>query len=168
MLFRSQRPTTYSQQNQRSARPEAARRIGRISLAIETREAGMASISIFSRAARASSLVASMRGLSVVPQQHTFQQTRLLSRSIFGSVAPLARTCGGALPVVASVSTRPAVCAAGRAAAVQQQTRGMKLRSAITKRCEHCKVVRRKRGKRHRGWRYVICSANPRHKQRQS
>ncbi|KLU86639.1 hypothetical protein MAPG_05651 [Magnaporthiopsis poae ATCC 64411] len=129
----------------------------------------MASISILSRAARASSLVASMRGLSINPQQqqHAFQQTRLLSRSIFGSMAPRARTCGGALPLVASVSTRPVV-AAGRAAAVQQQTRGMKLRSAITKRCEHCKVVRRKRGKRHRGWRYVICSANPRHKQRQS
>lgn len=131
----------------------------------------MASIAILSRAARGSSLVASMRGLSLVmpaikPQQHTFHQTRSLSRSIFGSTATaralLARACGGALPVA---STRPAVAAAQ---AVQQQARGMKLRSAITKRCEHCKVVRRKRGKRHRGWLYVICSANPRHKQRQS
>ncbi|KFA65511.1 hypothetical protein S40285_03217 [Stachybotrys chlorohalonatus IBT 40285] len=50
---------------------------------------------------------------------------------------------------------------------VLQQTRGMKVHSSIKKRCEHCKVVRRKAGKRHNGYRYIICSANPRHKQRQ-
>ncbi|KAK5992812.1 hypothetical protein PT974_06231 [Cladobotryum mycophilum] len=49
-----------------------------------------------------------------------------------------------------------------------QQTRGMKVHSAVKKRCEHCKVVRRKKGKRHVGYLYVICKANPRHKQRQS
>ncbi|KAK4136288.1 hypothetical protein BT67DRAFT_353910, partial [Trichocladium antarcticum] len=48
-----------------------------------------------------------------------------------------------------------------------QQTRGMKVRSAIKKRCEHCKVVRRKANKRHNGYLYIICPANPRHKQRQ-
>ncbi|KAI1849157.1 hypothetical protein JX265_012790 [Neoarthrinium moseri] len=48
-----------------------------------------------------------------------------------------------------------------------QQTRGMKVHSSIKRRCEHCKVVRRKRGKRGNGYRYIICSANPRHKQRQ-
>ncbi|RCI12297.1 hypothetical protein L249_0273 [Ophiocordyceps polyrhachis-furcata BCC 54312] len=47
------------------------------------------------------------------------------------------------------------------------QVRGMKVHSAIKKRCEHCKVVRRKSGKRHTGYLYVICKANPRHKQRQ-
>ncbi|RDA92888.1 hypothetical protein CP533_3888 [Ophiocordyceps camponoti-saundersi (nom. inval.)] len=47
------------------------------------------------------------------------------------------------------------------------QMRGMKVHSSITKRCEHCKVVRRKAGKRHNGYLYVICKANPRHKQRQ-
>ncbi|KAI1737758.1 hypothetical protein F4680DRAFT_205504 [Xylaria scruposa] len=52
-------------------------------------------------------------------------------------------------------------------ALVQQQTRGMKVHSSVKKRCEHCKVVRRKAGKRHRGYLYIICSANPRHKQRQ-
>ncbi|KAG5981353.1 hypothetical protein E4U55_003009 [Claviceps digitariae] len=51
---------------------------------------------------------------------------------------------------------------------LQQQTRGMKVHSAVKKRCEHCKVVRRKAGKRHNGYLYVICKANPRHKQRQS
>jgi large subunit ribosomal protein L36 len=72
-----------------------------------------------------------------------------------------------------------------------QQTRGMKVRSAVKKRCEHCKVrrtfsaqpggefgvsmadclggqvVRRKGGKRHNGYLYIICKSNPRHKQRQ-
>jgi large subunit ribosomal protein L36 len=48
-----------------------------------------------------------------------------------------------------------------------QQTRGMKVHSSIKKRCEHCKVVRRKGGKRHNGYLYIICKANPRHKQRQ-
>ncbi|KAI9171727.1 50S ribosomal protein L36 [Paramyrothecium foliicola] len=51
--------------------------------------------------------------------------------------------------------------------ALMQQTRGMKVHSSIKKRCEHCKVVRRKAGKRHNGYLYIICKANPRHKQRQ-
>ncbi|KAL1901721.1 hypothetical protein Cpir12675_000228 [Ceratocystis pirilliformis] len=51
---------------------------------------------------------------------------------------------------------------------VVQQTRGMKVHSSVKKRCEHCKIVRRKAGKRHNGYLYVICKANPRHKQRQS
>ncbi|KAK1255032.1 hypothetical protein MKX08_009027 [Trichoderma sp. CBMAI-0020] len=49
-----------------------------------------------------------------------------------------------------------------------QQTRGMKVHSSVKKRCEHCKVVRRKAGKRHNGYLYIICKANTRHKQRQS
>ncbi|KAK7756923.1 hypothetical protein SLS62_000939 [Diatrype stigma] len=48
-----------------------------------------------------------------------------------------------------------------------QQIRGMKVHSSVKKRCEYCKVVRRKAGKRHQGYLYIICSANPRHKQRQ-
>ncbi|GJN70400.1 hypothetical protein PLIIFM63780_003009 [Purpureocillium lilacinum] len=51
---------------------------------------------------------------------------------------------------------------------LMQQTRGMKVHSSVKKRCEHCKVVRRKAGKRHNGYLYIICKANPRHKQRQS
>ncbi|KAI8201828.1 hypothetical protein K4K54_003098 [Colletotrichum sp. SAR 10_86] len=58
--------------------------------------------------------------------------------------------------------------AAAVAGAVAQQTRGMKVHSSVKKRCEHCKIVRRKAGKRHNGYLYVICKANPRHKQRQS
>ncbi|KIE01263.1 50s ribosomal protein l36, partial [Metarhizium majus ARSEF 297] len=56
----------------------------------------------------------------------------------------------------------------GRALQQVQQTRGMKVHSSVKKRCEHCKVVRRKAGKRHNGYLYIICKANPRHKQRQS
>ncbi|KAG5941213.1 hypothetical protein E4U60_000120 [Claviceps pazoutovae] len=53
------------------------------------------------------------------------------------------------------------------ASLMQQQTRGMKVQSSVKKRCEHCKVVRRKSGKRHNGYLYIICKVNPRHKQRQ-
>ncbi|KAG8422008.1 hypothetical protein J3459_010810 [Metarhizium acridum] len=45
---------------------------------------------------------------------------------------------------------------------------GDEVHSSVKKRCEHCKVVRRKAGKRHNGYLYIICKANPRHKQRQS
>jgi large subunit ribosomal protein L36 len=37
----------------------------------------------------------------------------------------------------------------------------MKVRSSVKRICENCKLVRRK------GRIYVICSSNPRHKQRQ-
>ncbi|KAK0565587.1 hypothetical protein OC861_003681 [Tilletia horrida] len=43
----------------------------------------------------------------------------------------------------------------------QQQTRGMKVRSSVKKFCDGCSVVRRK------GRLYVICSKDPKHKQRQ-
>ncbi|KEZ41488.1 hypothetical protein SAPIO_CDS7643 [Scedosporium apiospermum] len=66
----------------------------------------------------------------------------------------------------------PTSLAASRSAAVTtgvfEQVRGMKVHSSVKKRCEHCKIVRRKGGKRHNGYLYVICKANPRHKQRQS
>jgi large subunit ribosomal protein L36 len=41
------------------------------------------------------------------------------------------------------------------------QTRGMKVRASIKKRCDGCSIVRR------RGRRFVICSRDPKHKQRQ-
>ncbi|KAK2596848.1 hypothetical protein N8I77_012737 [Diaporthe amygdali] len=71
-----------------------------------------------------------------------------------------ASKCG--LSVVARPVARPQAVTA-----LQHQIRGMKVHSSIKKRCEHCKIVRRKKGKRGNGYRYVICSANPRHKQRQ-
>lgn len=52
--------------------------------------------------------------------------------------------------------------AASRALA-EQQVRGMKVRSSVKKLCDGCKSVRRKGGK----YVYIICSKNPKHKQRQ-
>lgn len=45
---------------------------------------------------------------------------------------------------------------------VQQQKRGMKVRSSVKKLCDGCKSVRRKKGR----YVYIICSKNPKHKQR--
>ncbi|OTB17239.1 hypothetical protein K445DRAFT_37623, partial [Daldinia sp. EC12] len=107
------------------------------------------------------SLISSLRALSLratrIPAtQQTLrdQPTRSISQAV------LAR----------STTARPTTLIVNAAKAVQtitQQTRGMKVHSSVKKRCEHCKVVRRKAGKRHRGYLYIICSANPRHKQRQ-
>jgi large subunit ribosomal protein L36 len=44
----------------------------------------------------------------------------------------------------------------------RQQIRGMKVRSSVKKLCDGCKSVRRKGGK----YVYIICSKNPKHKQR--
>ncbi|KAF2751978.1 hypothetical protein M011DRAFT_454838 [Sporormia fimetaria CBS 119925] len=46
---------------------------------------------------------------------------------------------------------------------LSQQTRGMKVRSSVKKLCDGCKSVRRKKGR----YVYIICSKNPKHKQRQ-
>ena len=43
----------------------------------------------------------------------------------------------------------------------QAQVRGMKVRSSVKKLCDGCKSVRRK------GYVYIICNRNPKHKQRQ-
>ncbi|KAH9863547.1 hypothetical protein IAQ61_009825 [Plenodomus lingam] len=45
---------------------------------------------------------------------------------------------------------------------VRQQLRGMKVRSSVKKLCDGCKSVRRKKGR----YVYIICSKNPKHKQR--
>lgn len=45
--------------------------------------------------------------------------------------------------------------------ALNQQTRGMKVRSSVKKLCDGCKSVRRKGGR----YVYIICSKNPKHKQ---
>ncbi|KAK3346173.1 ribosomal protein L36-domain-containing protein [Lasiosphaeria hispida] len=96
------------------------------------------------------------------------QQTRSLSQSILSTHH---HTCKHSH--AHSCSTRPTIPAnAAEPGAVMkgvqaQQIRGMKVNSAIRKRCEHCKIVRRKADKRRVGYLYVICPANPRHKQRQ-
>lgn len=45
---------------------------------------------------------------------------------------------------------------------LSQQVRGMKVRSSVKKLCDGCKSVRRKKSK----YVYIICSKNPKHKQR--
>ncbi|KFH43478.1 50S ribosomal protein-like protein [Hapsidospora chrysogenum ATCC 11550] len=71
----------------------------------------------------------------------------------------------GRVPPMTMASKQPSLSVLGNGMA--QQTRGMKVHSSVKKRCEHCKVVRRKGGKRHNGYLYIICKSNPRHKQRQ-
>ncbi|OAA61554.1 ribosomal protein L36 [Cordyceps fumosorosea ARSEF 2679] len=88
-------------------------------------------------------------------------RTLALSSRAFLPRAPTSVLAGGV------VSPFSKVLALG-ATTTQQQIRGMKVHSSVKKRCEHCKVVRRKAGKRHNGYLYIICKANPRHKQRQS
>ncbi|CAO1632635.1 unnamed protein product [Jaminaea pallidilutea] len=69
------------------------------------------------------------------------------------------------VPLIAVAAARPALAAppAGQAAQLQRfdQQRGMKVRSSVKKFCEGCSVVRRK------GRLYIICSKDPKHKQRQ-
>ncbi|GAB1317365.1 threonine deaminase [Madurella fahalii] len=119
----------------------------------------MASLSILSRSAASAtkSLTSSMRALSLSARPTLSSaptQTRCLSQSVS---YPRTMVLSASGPSVTS----------GLAAFQKQQTRGMKVRSSIKKRCEHCKVVRRKANKRHPGYRYIICPANPKHKQRQ-
>ncbi|KAL1643135.1 hypothetical protein SLS58_005104 [Diplodia intermedia] len=66
-----------------------------------------------------------------------------------------------ARPTAVSVSAA-AVSAAASLPHQHQQVRGMKVRSSVKKLCDGCKSVRRK-GKRYV---YIICSKNPKHKQR--
>ncbi|TLD21468.1 hypothetical protein PspLS_09096 [Pyricularia sp. CBS 133598] len=115
---------------------------------------------LLSRCARATP-AAGHKACPLQPQQ---------TRSLWHRIPTTTKTtaCSGSGRIGSWLSARPRVGAVQTALRQLQQARGMKLRSAITKRCEHCKVVRRKRGKRHRGYLYIICSANPRHKQRQS
>ncbi|KAH7353875.1 ribosomal protein L36-domain-containing protein [Plectosphaerella cucumerina] len=86
------------------------------------------------------------------------------------SVAPAAqlRTISTTLFSRPRASVAPSSLAKTAVQAVTQQTRGMKVHSSVKKRCEHCKIVRRKVNKRSNGYLYVICKSNPRHKQRQS
>ncbi|KAL6876581.1 ribosomal protein L36 domain-containing protein [Trichoderma novae-zelandiae] len=95
----------------------------------------------------------------------TLSLTAGLLRSSSAAVKPLA---AGSFATASPVSAWMGWMSRPAAGGALQQTRGMKVHSSVKKRCEHCKVVRRKAGKRHNGYLYVICKANPRHKQRQS
>lgn len=99
---------------------------------------------------------------------------RTLLSSAIAAPSRTLHTCNSALrPTIAASAPRTAgpttsiTALAGRFSAVRiggqtQQTRGMKVRSSVKKLCEGCKSVRRKKGK----YVYIICSKNPKHKQR--
>ncbi|XWW99624.1 hypothetical protein V2A60_007635 [Cordyceps javanica] len=89
------------------------------------------------------------------------------SRALLAASSTSLPAAGKATGVVLSPFSRVLAATATTTTTHQQQVRGMKVHSSVKKRCEHCKVVRRKAGKRHNGYLYIICKANPRHKQRQ-
>ncbi|OBT60392.1 hypothetical protein VE03_10077 [Pseudogymnoascus sp. 23342-1-I1] len=86
-------------------------------------------------------------------------------------VAPTRALSSVALAKTAAATTRPTAAAAAVATKAvdvgMEQVRGMKVRSSVKKLCEGCKSVRRKGGKKGKGHVYIICSLNPKHKQRQ-
>ncbi|KAK0713909.1 ribosomal protein L36-domain-containing protein [Lasiosphaeria miniovina] len=149
----------------------------------------MASLSMLSQTVRSGvsatrSLARSMQGLTLAasaapnpaarPLRSTLTSTSTTqTRSLSQSVLPSSSLCqhGCSRPAVAANSRTAGALETGVKTAVaifqKQQTRGMKVHSSVKKRCEHCKVVRRKACKRHKGHLYIVCPANPRHKQRQ-
>ncbi|KAI1819097.1 ribosomal protein L36-domain-containing protein [Xylaria intraflava] len=110
------------------------------------------------------SLVSSLRALSLGTRLASRTLPTLLPRCQHPAVRSLSQSALAPTQALRPAVTRPASIPV---ALSQQQTRGMKVHSSVKKRCEHCKVVRRKSNKRRRGYLYIICSANPRHKQRQ-
>jgi large subunit ribosomal protein L36 len=73
-------------------------------------------------------------------------------------------TCGSQTKSLTSALRQLSITSANTAtkAVSVQQVRGMKVRSSVKKLCDGCKSVRRKGGK----YVYIICSKNPKHKQR--
>ncbi|ELR07471.1 hypothetical protein VC83_03640 [Pseudogymnoascus destructans] len=94
-----------------------------------------------------------------------------LRPSLSKCVAPTRALSSVALAKTAAATTRPTAVAVAMKgvdmAVVTEQVRGMKVRSSVKKLCEGCKSVRRKGGKKGKGHVYIICSVNPKHKQRQ-
>ncbi|KAL4929975.1 50S ribosomal protein L36 [Aspergillus undulatus] len=73
-------------------------------------------------------------------------------------------TLGNGLRLLRSkMETSTSAISVGAASATRQleQVRGMKTRSSVKRLCDGCKPVRRKNRV------YIICSKNPKHKQRQ-
>jgi large subunit ribosomal protein L36 len=87
-----------------------------------------------SAASTTKTLTSSMRGLSLAARPATATlpaiQTRCLSQAVLSNARTTALSAGAAAPAVQT----------GVAVFQKVQTRGMKVRSAIKKRCEHCKV----------------------------
>ncbi|KAJ5731267.1 uncharacterized protein N7483_005775 [Penicillium malachiteum] len=85
---------------------------------------------------------------------------QLLPPSLAGhSLASL--LSNGLVRLRAQSQTSNAVAAAVGSSRQLEQVRGMKTRSSVKRLCDGCKPVRRKNRV------YIICSKNPKHKQRQ-
>jgi ribosomal protein L36 len=81
----------------------------------------------------------------------------LIAAGLNGTVIP----CAAARAIGASVASKPRQIGRPAPGVLMgiQQTRGMKVRSSVKKFCDGCSVVRRK------GYLYVVCSKDPKHKQ---
>ncbi|WVF66258.1 50S ribosomal protein L36 [Kwoniella sp. CBS 6097] len=75
--------------------------------------------------------------------------------------APLALNVATVRPTLNNLAQAQIPSSLSRSGPTMIQVRGMKVRSSVKRFCDGCSVVRRK------GRIYVICSKNPKHKQRQ-
>lgn len=105
-------------------------------------------------AIRAAATPASSRSCSQCAARGVSPLSPLVAAGLNGTVVP----CAAARAIGATVSKPKQI---GRPAVLTgiQQTRGMKVRSSVKKFCDGCSVVRRK------GYLYVVCSKDPKHKQ---
>ncbi|KIM97484.1 hypothetical protein OIDMADRAFT_130615 [Oidiodendron maius Zn] len=95
---------------------------------------------------------------------------RVLFPSVRQSAPKTSQRCYSALTAQTGIAARRPMLVTGSREAqkgIAEQVRGMKVRSSVKKLCEGCKSVRRKGGKTGKGHVYIICSLNPKHKQRQ-
>ncbi|APA07235.1 predicted protein [Sclerotinia sclerotiorum 1980 UF-70] len=97
----------------------------------------------------------------VFPAFARVQNTQLIGSRCFASLQMAKR------PTVALMERAKEGLGCGLSGKGADQVRGMKVRSSVKKLCEGCKSVRRKGGKSGKGHVYIICSLNPKHKQRQ-
>lgn len=97
---------------------------------------------------------ATTRSCSQCAAKGTSPLSPLIAAGLNGTVIP----CAAARAIGATTSKTKQI---GRPAVLSgiQQTRGMKVRSSVKKFCDGCSVVRRK------GYLYVVCSKDPKHKQ---
>jgi large subunit ribosomal protein L36 len=101
----------------------------------------------------------------LAPMRRTLFAVRTPARSIHtctSATRPTLPQCASPMHSLTSRFNGLAIRTQGQTTSLVQQTRGMKVRSSVKKLCDGCKSVRRKKGR----YVYIICSKNPKHKQR--
>lgn len=100
----------------------------------------------------------------LAPLRRTLFALRTPARSIHTCTSSTRPTLSCASPMhsLTSAFSGLRIRPQGQTTSLVQQTRGMKVRSSVKKLCDGCKSVRRKKGR----YVYIICSKNPKHKQR--